>query len=777
MDKKRSGGSAGWLCAVGLAMLAPRAALAQASAPATVLPQVSVVAPSPLLGSGIDPNQAPGGVAVVTGKDIARTGIPTALGALAAQVPGVALSNGQGNPFQPSLEYRGFSVSPLDGNPQGLAVYVNGVRFNQPFSDSVNWDLLPSLAIDRMNLEGANPVFGLNALGGSLAIQLKNGFTWHGGLAETYGGSFGTIDGSLEYGKRSGNTAAYVAANVLHSDGWRQLNSTDLHQFYGDIGWRGARAEVHLGVLAADNALNSPGTLPVQILDADPTAVFTAPNLTTNKYGLINLSGTWYLTDATSLQGLAYYSNFSQRISNGNAGDAGPCAGNAGFLCTGDGSPLIGVGGDPIPNMLNGGASSQLNLEAVDTNGYGAALQVTHDGRLLGHANRIVAGVSFDGGISTFSASTLVGGVAGQNGVFIGPGVTIDQPDGSIVPVRLGVTNAYYGAYFADVFHFTPELALSASGRLNVAEIDLQDQTGTALNGRHGFVRFNPGIGLTYQLLPALTAYASYSEANRVPTPSELSCASPQSPCTLANFFVGDPDLKQVIAHTIELGLRGSLHPGPEVVLDWNVDLYRTDDSDDIVFVASATPGLDYFRNVGLTRRQGVELGVTLHAPRWQAWLNYAYTDATFQTGLTLDSPLNPAADAAGQIHVVPGDRLPGVPAHQLKFGASFAVTAAWTVGLSGVASSGQYLFGDEANLTGTTTPYVVLNANTSYQITPSLQVFALLDNMLDERYTTYGTFSPTSTVPNAVAPGATETRSLSPAPPLAVYAGLRFRF
>ncbi len=171
------------------------------TASVTQLPEVNVVAPSPLLGSGIDRNKAPAGVNVLTGQDIERTGIPNALGALNEQTPGVALDDAQGNPFQPNLEYRGFVVSPLDGNPQGLAVYVNGVRFNAPFSDSVNWDLLPSVAIDRTNLEGSNPVFGLNALGGSLSIQLKNGFTWHGGLAELYGGSFGTVDGSLQVRK------------------------------------------------------------------------------------------------------------------------------------------------------------------------------------------------------------------------------------------------------------------------------------------------------------------------------------------------------------------------------------------------------------------------------------------------------------------------------------------------------------------------------------------------------------------------------------------------
>ncbi len=766
--------------ACGCGLLGYRLALAQTAAdtgaPAISLSPVTIIGASPLLGTGLDRAKVPAATNVLTGADVDRTGIPDALGALNEQTPGVSLDDAQGNPFQPNLVYRGFSASPLDGNSQGLAVYLNGVRFNQPFADTVNWDLIPSVAIDRINLEGSNPVFGLNALGGSLSVRLKDGFSFHGTTAEAFGGSFGTIAGSFESGQQSGNTSTYVAGNIQHSDGWRQFNQSDVRQLYGDIGWRGPQAELHLNLALADNALNGPGTVPVQLLAADRSATFTAPNLTTNRYALTSLSGTWDVSDATSLQGLVYYSNLSQRIVNGNTPNAQPCATLTGLLCTSGDTPAVGLNGQPIADFLNGGPYSQLNLEATDTNGYGAAVQVTHQGSVAGLHNQVVAGLSFDGGVSEFTASSAVGGIDAAR-QFVGPGAVLDQPDGSIAPVRLSITNAYYGAYVSDVLDVTSRLSLSLSGRMNVAQIDLADGNGTALSGRHGFNHFNPGIGLTYKLLPAVTAYASYSEANRAPTPAELSCASAASPCTLANFFVGDPSLKQVVAHTVEAGLRGQLKPLTEATLEWNAGLFHTVSDDDILFVASAIPGTDYFQNVGNTVRQGVEAGLTLHGSRMRAWLNYAFTDATFGSALTLDSPLNPGADANGQIHVVPGDHLPGIPAHRLKFGVSYAITAAWTAGLSGQVSSGQYLFGDEANLQPKTNPYVVLNANTSYQVTQTVQLFALLQNMFNTNYETYGTFSPTSSVPIAQAPGASNTRSLSPAPPLAVYGGVKVTF
>ena len=766
------------LAAAALAVSAPPARAQSAAPPTaapTMLPQLSVSAAAPTPTAA--PTATPGAATTLSAHDIARGGIAEPLAALEQQAPGVSLGNAQGNAFQPNLTYRGYTASPLDGTPQGLAVYLDGVRFNQAFADSVNWDLLVQDAIASERLAAADPVFGLNALGGALDVRLKDGFGFQGGAAEIHGGSFATFGAGLQYGRRAGDTAAYVAADIVHSDGWRQLNSSDLRRAYGDIGWRGARGELHLDLLGADNSLNGPGTLPVEILGVDPTAVFTAPNLTVNRYGMVALRGHWYATDRLTVHALAYYSNFSQRIRNGNATDAAPCPADPTLLCTNTTTPLIAVGGAPIGAFAGAGPYSQLNLQAVDTNSFGAILRATGRFRLLGRRAHIGLGTSFDGGQTNFTASTLLGGAADRNGVFVGPGVSIAQPDGTIAPVRVAIATSAYGAWIDGAFDPLPRVTVSLAGRMNVATIGLADHQGTALDGQHAYARFNPGIGLTWRPHRGLALYASYVEANRVPTPSELSCASPTSPCTLANFFVGDPNLKQVVARTISVGLRGRWRPAAGARLRWTLDLFRAADSDDIMLASSATPGLDYFRNIGLTRRQGAAVGISLRTTRWFAWINYSYTEASFQTSLTLDSPLNPAADAAGQIHVVPGDRLPGVPAHRLNLGLRYHPAPDWTIGLAAVVASGQYLFGDEANLTAPTTPYVLLNADAAWRIRPWITLFAQARNLLDERYATYGTFSPTASVPTAIAPGASATRSLSPGPPLAVYGGIRVRF
>lgn len=137
----------------------------------------------------------------------------------------------------------------------------------------------------------------------------------------------------------------------------------------------------------------------------------------------------------------------------------------------------------------------------------------------------------------------------------------------------------------------------------------------------------------------------------------------------------------------------------------------------------------------------------------------------------------NPGADANGNILVQPGDRLPGIPNNLFKLGVDYKVTDAWTIGGTAIAAAGQFLFGDEANLTAPTPPYFVLNLHSSYQVTRNLQLFGLIENAFNATYYTYGTFSPTSSVPIIQAPGATNPRSYSPAAPIAVTVGVRATF
>jgi iron complex outermembrane receptor protein len=747
--------------------------------PLTV-PTVNIIAPSPLVGSGVDRDTVPAETNVLKGDDLTRGGtlvVPNAVRALNEEVGGVNLDSASGNPYQPTLFYHGFEASPLQGTPQGLAVYVNGVRFNSAFGDTVNFDLLPDLAIDQMNLVGSNPVFGLNALGGAINLQLKNGFTYQGGEIDAHGGSFGMFGGDFQYGKQSGNTSMYVAAHGLTEGGWRDLQSSTIENFYGDIGWRGTAGELHFNALLGNSRLNGPGTSPVELLAADPAAQFTGPNAIYNTFMQLSLTGNVALSDTISLQGATYYNNFLQRVTNGNAPNDTPCNDGSGLLCSDSGYSTT-TGGGTIPAFLgsNPFSYSELDNQTTNTNGYGASLQMTDTQTVFGLNNHLVVGLSFDGAQTEFTAESFIGGITPVSRVFVGPGVVIDEP-GVNQPVRVGISDAYYGAFFADTLNVTDRLALTASGRFNAAEINLDDQNGGDLTGNHYYTHFNPAGGATYKVTPWLTAYAGYAVANRAPTPAELSCAGPADSCSLANFFVGDPDLKQVVSHTVEVGLRGTVAVGDTSHVNYNLGFYRSNLDDDIIFVNSVTLNRAFFTNVGQTRRQGVDASIQYQAPRWSAYLAYTYTDATYQTGFVEAAGSNPAADANGNLTITPGDRLPGVPPHQGKLGLTYRVTDQWTIGGVLIAQSGQFLFGDEANLTPQLPGFVTLNLSTSYQLTPHIQLFAAVDNVTDAKYYTYGTFSPTTSVFLAQAPNATNPRAYSPAAPIGGFGGVRITF
>ncbi len=620
-DVRRTAGTlAGVAAFLALAWVAARAQQAPTDTgePLSVtLPPVDIIAASPLLGSGVDRDTVPAETNVLKGDDLTRGGTliaPDAVRALNEQVGGVNLDSASGNPYQPSMFYHGFEASALQGTPQGLAVYVNGVRFNSAFGDTVNFDLLPNLAIDQMNLEGSNPVFGLNALGGALNVRLKNGFTYQGGEISFHGGSFDTYGGDFQYGKQSGNTAMYVAVSGVHQDGWRDVQSSDIENFYGDVGWRGATGELHFNVLLANSVLNGPGTSPIELLAADPAAQFTGPNRISNRFLQVSLSSDVAISDTVSLQAVTYYNNFLQRVGNGNASNDTPCTDGSGLLCF-DTGPSTTYGGATIPAFVGPSpfAYSELDQQTTNTNGYGASIQATDTQTIFGFNNHLVAGVSFDGAQTEFTGISYIGGIDASRD-FVGPGVVIDEP-GTNAPVRVGISDAYYGAFIADTFNLTDRLALTASARFNAAEIDLNDQNGGGLTGDHSYTHLNPAAGVTYKVTPWLTAYAGYAEANRAPTPAELSCAGPNNSCSLANFFVGDPNLKQVVAHTVEAGLRGSVGVGEDDRLNYNLGFYRSNLSDDIIFVNSVTLNRAFFTNVGQTQRQGVDAGFQVQDP------------------------------------------------------------------------------------------------------------------------------------------------------------------
>lgn len=743
------------------------------------LPDLYVVGTTPLPSAGLARDKVPTTTYVLNPTDISAGGTPSLTDAITRDIPSATINDVEGNTFQPDILFRGFTASPVAGTPQGLAVYVNGVRFNDPFGDTVNWDLIPSVAIRSVTVEASNPLFGLNALGGSVNVQLKNGFNFQGGSVSAYGGSYGRLGTSVEYGKQFGDFSTYISGETIHDTGFRPTQASQIRRIYGDLGWRGSGAELHLGVTGANNSLGNPGANPVQALNSDYSSIFTAPNTVTNQHFGLNLNGSYAIDLKLNIQGLAYFKTLDQNIPNGTTVDTEPCDDGSGLLCNEDGSYVTTTGGKTVPDFLNGGPYSGLSSQSLNSKAYGASMQLTDLNDLAGHGNHLVVGASFDGSNTLFSGSTYIGGFDPISREFIGPGVLQDQPDVGINPVKVENTNQYYGLFGQDIFTVAPGLDLSVAGRYNYAQVNLSDKLGGPVNGQNTFAHFNPSAGLTYRVAPWLQFYGDYSITNRAPSPQELSCASAAAPCSLLNFFVGDPPLKQVVANTFELGARGDIASFGDGRWSWNADYYHTLNNDDIVYETTPyNPNLAYYVNAGKTLRQGVELALRYNSPKLRAVIGYAYTDATFQTPLELGSQSNPQADDNGNIQVARGDRVPGIPRHRITGQVSYDVTDRWMLGGSASYQTGQYRFGDEANLTPPLKGYFLANLNTSYKVTDKITIFGLINNVFDKHYYSYGTFGPVSAVPWPNVPGGvTGNATAVPGTPFTAYAGVTVTF
>jgi len=364
---------------------------------------VLVIGVTPLQGPAVDPNSVAESTRVLGATDINRTGIPSLTGAILEDIPSVTLNDSEGNVFQPDILFRGFTASPVAGTPEGIAIYVNGARFNDAFGDTVNWDLIPPSAIESVNLEAANPLFGLNALGGSLSVKLKNGFTEPTTSLTAYGGTYGRAVGIAEFARQYGDFGIYAVGDVTHDEGFRQTSESNLYRLYTDLGWRSDPAELHLGVTAAHDTLGNPGATPVQALNADISSIFTAPNTVDNNYLGFNLNGSLKFDPVTLLQGVGYFQTLNQIVPNGITEEVAPCGNGTGLLCNSDGTPVTGVNGAPVQDFLNGATYSGLSVQQLNSHAYGASAQLGETAPLAGLANDLVAGVRFDGTRSIFA--------------------------------------------------------------------------------------------------------------------------------------------------------------------------------------------------------------------------------------------------------------------------------------------------------------------------------------------------------------------------------------
>ena len=734
---------------------------------------VEVIGNTPLAGIGIPRGQVPANVQSAGARQLEEQETLNLPEYMARQLPSVTINEVQGNPFQPDVNYRGFTASPLLGMPQGLSVYLDGVRVNEPFGDTVNWDLLPHSAIAGLDIiPGSNPVFGLNTLGGALAIRTKNGFANPGSKMEVSSGSFGRRNLELEHGGNAGSTGWYMAADWFKEDGWRDYSDSEVKQFFGKLSHKSAAGEADVTLSRAVTRLTGNGLLPLSMFGERRDQVFTHPDTTRNDLTQLAANGRLWLDDTRSLSGSVYHRRNRTRTLNGDL--------NNDF----EGGPFDGVANTD---------SGAYNRTHTRQDSSGAAGQWN----LSSGRQQLAVGASLDVARMRFSQTQEIGVIDASRGIAdLGPAQEENTLRG---------TTRTASVYVTDTIALGQALHLTAAARYNRSRVTTHDELNPNppnLDGDHRYQKLNPALGLTWQALPALNAYAGFSQGNRVPTPIELGCADPANPCTLPNSMASDPTLKQVVARTLEAGLRGRLAGG----IEWSAGVYRTVNTNDILFVGTSTSA-GYFTNFGQTRRQGLELGLAGSVRRLDWRLNYSYLQATYQSSACVLGANNssrgtaPECTASGQddeILVRRGDKIPGLPAHSLKLGFSWRATDSLRLGADLQAFSGQYARGNENNqhqagtftdAFGTTRTfegagripgYAIVNLNAEADLGGGWQLFGKINNLFDRRYGTVAALAE-----NPFAGGAFQVDSnawrretfIAPGAPRAAWVGLRYTF
>lgn len=711
---------------------------------------------------------APEDVQTISPDMASGTHIWTAADILGATVPSAFLSDTESNPFQEDLYFRGFDASPVLGTAEGLAVYQGGTRINQSFGDTVLWDMLPAFAIDRIDVvPGSDPVFGLNALGGAVAIRMKDGFSAEPGLAfDLSGGSFGRARLIVQLADNLGEEAFYLGASVTDDSGWRRSSQSQVYQAYGDFAVHLPRSSLGLSLSLAADSLNENGAVPVQ---DEAIAAFAIPDTARNRDLLLQARGETELANGLALRGTAYLRTTHIATANGEASGFAPCQPNPAVLCNDDGDPVETNGGTTIPSSVGGTGTD--GVEINSTAALGVTTEIDGSGSLLGHDNSFVIGNDFDYATTGFGSATLLGNLTfQQGGTTTDPlGIYLGGPEWNI---RLRSVNIDDGLYGQDTFVLAPGLSLELSGRFHSDRIDLADRLGTALTGNHDYAGINPGVELVWRPASATQLYAEFEQSNRTPTAAELACANPSQPCLFPLSFISDPNLKQVVARTVEGGIKGNGSTG-DLSFDWSADAYLTRNDNDIIFESSGPfIGSGFFANIGATERVGTEISGDARWRMFEFRASYAYVNATFESTFTDLSPNNPAADINGNIFVSPGDRIPGIPRSIGKFHVSVTPCPGLHLSLGAIAESNRYFRGDEANLQAPLPGYLIVNAEAEYEISKTLLLYVEGENILDQRYATFGLYGdPTG---NGTFPQFTNPRFIVPAQPFGGWVGIR---
>lgn len=695
---------------------------------------------------------------------------------------GVFVNDVQNNPLQPDINYRGFTASPLLGTPQGLSVYVDGVRVNQPFGDVVSWDLIPKSAIRSVSLvPGSNPLFGRNSLGGAISIRTKDGLSDPGFEVEGSNGSFRRrMLEAQAGGKIGGGFDWFVSGDHFAERGWRDDSPSKAYQLFGKLGWSDRATRIAISGSFASTDLNGNGLQEQRLLEADRSSVYTKPDNTKNRATFVNLIATHAFSSALSFSGNAFFRQIRTRTFNGDINDDS-LGENPYQPGAEERAALIGAGiaGFPLSDETQANtpfprnrciANALLNSEPNETcNGlinrsrtkqheYGATAELTLTAPVAAIPNRLTIGATYVRSVADFAQTSQFGYLTSDRSVVgvIGPGAfadgSQDSEDAFDARVDLNGRTTGFGLYAIDSLSLTRTLQVDLSARFDRTTIRNRDRIspggGTgSLDGDHRFDKLNPALAITWKPWKAIGLDAAIAQTSRAPSAIELGCSDPESPCRLPNALAGDPPLEQVVATTFEGGIQGKAKG-----VTWRVGAFRTDSRNDILFVANDSAGFGYFRNFGRTRRQGIDVDASYMIGNFRLSGHYTFLETTYRSPETVNGAANSSNDGQapgfdGNIAIAKGNRIPLVPRNIVKAAIGWHPRPALSFNLDMIGVSGSYARGNENGLhqpdgvyylgEGKTRGYAVFNFGADIRPLKRVTLTLQVNNLFDKQYTT----------------------------------------
>ncbi|HEY9131625.1 MAG TPA: TonB-dependent receptor [Dyella sp.] len=703
-----------------------------------------VVVPTPLPGIGIDASMLPYAVQTLRydqERDVAGANL---VGVMNNRLTGININDVQGSPYQVDITFHGFRASPTLGAAQGVSVYLDGVRINEPFGDIVSWDMIPEFALESVTLlPGANPVFGPNTLGGALVLTTKSGLSSPGFDADISYGSYARRRVDLSYGvSDKQGWHLFVAGSYFDEDGWRRDSPGILRNGFLKFGRHTADDDWDVDVLHASSRLVGNGLLPAQRYDgdegifesglyqADRRAIYTAPDVTHTQVTQLATHFVHRFDIDTQLTALLYTRHTRRETVNGDINDdyedfVDDCG--AGYAA--DGSPVsddCDVSREDAANLPTG----VLNSTYTRQQGQGGGISFSkHVGD-----HQFAFGVTFDRSTVRYAQYTQDANLdeASRD--------TVVDPEAPLMFFS-GVSGSSrsWGAYATDTWALTESTHLTGSLRWN--DLRLLSQLSNADEGtqpvqRNAYRKINPSLGLTHAL-GHWTLFANASQSNRAPSVIELGCADPAEPCRLPTGLQADPPLRQVVSRDYQLGVRWKREG-----ISASASLFRTSNRDDILFLRAPNTQQGYFANVGRTRYQGADLDIGGQYGDWSWHVGYNLLLATYESYGAL---------LAGEreIDARPGMRIAGLPRHSAKLSVDWNAIPRLTLGVDLLAMSDSVSNGNEDGRISDDTPgmyadwstrgYALVNLRAAFALNDTLQFYARVDNVFDRRYTTYG--------------------------------------